>query len=521
VSVTRSRYLNSSTRKKLEDRYTREKIRQRGIEFPSPTNQEHIFIVRFDIMNSLSLNRDRDRALVRYGLRDLCRLFDKLDSGIKKIDNLSEDGDINPAPLSEFNFSFTIGFGRGFFEKLNISGKNRPRNLTEMPIHSELGDTIPYSLQQTDFIIQLGADDDYINRWVFQNRTGIIKKNEEPQGHAYHKQLQHGLKHDDEDFPDIYTATSNWAKIIDINAGFQRIDGRNLLGFNDGISNPIRFSNNAIWTTRQDENEKFQNGTYMVFQKIEHDLERWQKMEEETQELWIGRSKGTGLLLGTLSKTEDHKLAADLHSNNNFVRQAAKKKWQRLYDQQKDPERRFFDPIQTQFKGIQIECPVWSHVRKANPRQADGAVKSLIFRRGYLFIDGGLDGMFSSGLLFICFQRNIKNAFENIKKNFLNNKNFPVPQQRKNYNSIEAKQRLQHASLNPAAFSMSKKRVEKYLFDNPDTRNTGKDGLSGPSELGVFPHGLPAVTITLGGGYYFIPPIPKKKISDISEQFFD
>jgi Dyp-type peroxidase family len=511
VSVTRPGYLNSSTRKKLEDRYTREKIRQRGIEFPSPTKQEHMFIVRFDIMDSLSLNRDRDRALVRYGLRDLCKLFDKLDNGIKKIDNLSEDGDINPVSLSEFNFSFTIGFGLRFFEKLNIIEKNRPRNLTEMPIHSELGDTTPYSLPQTDFIVQLGADDDYVNRWVFQNRTGIIRKKQGHQGDAYHK--QDTLKHDDEDIPDIYTATSNWAKIIDINAGFQRIDGRNLLGFNDGISNPIRFSNNAIWTTRQDENEKFQNGTYMVFQKIEHDLERWQKMDEEKQELWIGRSKGTGLLLGTLSKTEDRKLAADLHSNNNSVRQAAKKKWQRLYDQQKDPERRFFDPTQRHFKGIQVECPVWSHVRKANPRQADGAVKSLIFRRGYLFIDGGADGTFNSGLLFICFQRNIKNAFENIKKNFLNNKNFPVPQLRKNFNSIEAKQRLQQASLPNGAHGS--------LSYNPDTQNTGKEGLSGPSELGVFPGGLPPVTITLGGGYYFIPPIPNKKISDISEQFFD
>jgi deferrochelatase/peroxidase EfeB len=66
-----------------------------------------------------------------------------------------------------------------------------------------------------------------------------------------------------------------------------------LLGFNDGISNPIRFSNDVIWTTRQDESEKFQNGIYMVFQKIEHDLDSWRNMDEEIQELWIGRSKAT------------------------------------------------------------------------------------------------------------------------------------------------------------------------------------------------------------------------------------
>jgi len=35
---------------------------------------------------------------------------------------------------------------------------------------------------------------------------------------------------------------------------------------------------------------------------MEHDLERWQNMDEERQELWIGRSKGTGLLLGTIPR---------------------------------------------------------------------------------------------------------------------------------------------------------------------------------------------------------------------------
>ena len=56
---------------------------------------------------------------------------------------------------------------------------------------------------------------------------------------------------------------------------------------------------------------------------------------------------------------------------------------------------------------------------------------------------------------------------------------------------------------------------------DPDSLNTGKDGLSGPSELGVYPHGQFPVTKTLGGGYYFMPPIPRKKISEIGEQFFD
>ena len=515
-----TRYITGTERVKIENRCIKEKHRQAGVEFPSPTKQEHLLIIRFNISESLPPNNDRNEPVVRNGLRSLCKLFDKIDSGAMKIDNLSEDGDINPVPLSSFNFTFTLGFGLGFFNKLNIIEKNRPRNLKVMPNFSELGDLTPYRLQQTDFIIQLGAEDDYINRWVFQNRTGIVRREKKSKADAYSKKLATRSSSANEDPPDINTAIKHWATIPDIHAGFQRIDGKNLLGFNDGISNPIRFSNDVIWTNNHDEDKKFHDGTYMVFQKIEHDLDMWQKMEEDEQELWVGRSKGTGLLLGTLSKSEDHKLALDLHSDNEFIRQVAKRKWEMLYEQQKDPERKFFDTTQTQFKGIQMECPVWSHVRKSNPRQADGAAKSLIFRRGYIFIDGGTTGDFSSGLLFICFQRNIKNGFEYIKKNFLNNKNFPVPQQRRNFNSIEQQRRLQQG-ITVTKFHKNGSSHYEALSNNPDTQNTGRDGLSGPSELGVFPDGLPPVTLTLGGGYYFIPPIPRKRISDISEQFFE
>ena len=506
-----TRYLKPADRQKIENRYTQEKRRQRGVEFPSPIKQEHLFIIRFNISDCISVSKDGGLEAVRFGLRDLCTFFDKLDAGIKKIDFLSNDGTMNPVPLSNFNFSFTIGFGSGFFKKLDISEKNRPKNLKNIS---------PYTLQQTDFIIQLGANNDFVNRWVFQNRTGIAKKNGVSKGSGYTNQLRRNISEiRDEDPSDIYTAIKNWATITDIHAGFQRIDGKNLLGFNDGISNPVRFLNDVIWTNKNDESVKFQDATYMVFQKIGHDLEMWQNMDEEKQERWIGRSKATGLLLGTLSRVEDRKLGTDLHSNNEFTRHVAKKKWKKLYDQQKDPERKLFDPTETQFKGIQLECPIWSHVRKANPRQADGAAKSFIFRRGYLYVEGDTDGRSSSGLLFVCFQRNIKNGFEYIKKNFLNNKNFPVPQQRKNLNAIELQKRRQEGLLIISKSHMTNSRYGTTP-NSLDIENTGKDGLSGPSELGVFHEGQPPITLTHGGGYYFIPPIPKKRISDISEQFF-
>jgi Dyp-type peroxidase family len=515
-------YLDKTYRDIVEKRYIDEKRKQPGIAFPSATNQEHVFIIRFDISDSISGNIRKDKEIVRTGLRRLCGLFGKIARDELKINELLEDGNIIPRELSQFKFSATVGFGLGFFRKLNIAQKNIPKKLKAMPDYSELADIAPYSLFQTDFIIQLAASVDYVNRWVFQNQTGITKK--EGKKNAAHS-TQPGrfgsLDIDEDEPPDIHTAIKPWARITDFHAGFQRLDGKNLLGFNDGVSNPFRLSNNVIWTTRQDEGEKFQDGTYMVFQKIEHDLDEWQKLHEEKQELWVGRSKGTGLLIGTLSKDEDNKLALEMRANNEIIRRRAISKWKKLYNQQKFPDTKFYDPAQTQYRGIQLGCPVWSHVRKANPRQADGAANILIFRRGYLFTDDGADGKSKSGLLFICFQRDIEKGFEYIKKNFLNNVNFPVPEQRKNFNSLELQKRHQQGRLTVSELQISKKNITNNLSVDDNTQNTGRDGLSGPSELGVYPEGQFPITLSLGGGYYFIPPIPKRNISGISEQFFE
>ena len=482
-------------------------------------------MIRFNI--SYSAAKQSDMEVVRSGLMRLCSYFERIDEGRIRMDDLTAEGDLRSVPLSEFNFSATIGFGVGFFDKLKIPSRNRPKKLKEMPNHIELGDTRPYQLLQTDFIIQLGSTVEEVNHWVFQHTTDNTATVGFPMfprtGQSKGQRLSIA---NHEQPPDIYSIIGSWSSVMDIHSGFQRIDGRNLLGFNDGISNPKRLSNNVVWINFDDGNQKFKDGTYMVFQKIEHDLDMWRNMSIEKQEQWIGRSKGTGLLLGTLPRDADRKLASDLHSENPGIRKRAKKVWKKLYDEQKDPEKRFFNANNVQFKKIQIQCPVWSHVRKSNPRQADGAGKSLIFRRGYLFMEVGSNGLTNSGLLFISFQKNIDKGFEYIKKNFLNNVNFPIPDQRKNLNAYELRKRNQFG--NPTMNNLNRPGSKPCLSNSSSTnasleahpRNTGREGLSGPSELGVYPNGQSSATITLGGGYYFIPPIPNKKISLISEQFF-
>ena len=145
----------------------------------------------------------------------------------------------------------------------------------------------------------------------------------------------------------------------------------------------------------------------------------------EEQEEWVGRSKGTGLLLGTLSREEDKKLGLELQSNDTVIQKKAFKKWKKYFSQQTSPSINFFDVNNSKFKNIQMQCPVWSHVRKVNPRGVDGAPRIIIFRRGYPYMENGLNGKTLSGLLFICFQKDIENGFEYIKEKIRKQQRVP------------------------------------------------------------------------------------------------
>jgi Dyp-type peroxidase family len=537
VSISYGSYTKKMKYRDIEDEEKRliaGKRKQPGVSFPSPRKQDQLLIIRLDLEPSAV----RDIILVRSGLKRLCDLLDCIDKNIVKIDELLDNGEIARSPLSKFNFSATIGFGSGFFEKLEISQERWPRRLYEMPNHIGLLDQTPYLLSQTDLLIQIGSTQDFVNRWVFQNDVHPLTKIEKKQQHRY-QGLSAADKYDsnskeDMNIPDIVTAIKDWAAVTDVHSGFQRLDGRNLMGFHDGISNPNRLQNDVVWTTQEDEGEKLKDGTYMVFQKIEHDLEQWRKLGMTEQEKWVGRSKRTGLLLGTLSKNEDEKLASDCKSEDPLVRKTAIARLRKLLDEQSDPEKRFFDSQESRFKNIQLECPVWCHVRKANPRGVGSVGRKPIFRRGYLFMDDSLTGNIRSGLLFICFQKDIRNGFEYIKKYFLNDKDFPVTRVRKNFTKEELEERHRHARFSDveleslgrierAALGLNSRTYSDAIREtqDPDTQNTGREGLAGPSELGIEPRGEFLATVPLGGGYYFIPPIPNKKISDIGDQFFD
>jgi Dyp-type peroxidase family len=531
--------IHRAEQEKKAGQLAEEKVVQPGIGFPSPAVQEHLLIVRLNLAPP-EVGSPAGAEAVRRGLKTLCTLLDRIESGRKRIDVL-EDGRPRPTPLSHFSWSATVGFGQGFFDRLGIPPERRPARLSGMPDHVGLGDTIPYSLGQTDMILQLGSSNSFVNRWVLENTL-------EPAA--------------GEDVKDIVSAVAGWATITDVHSGFQRTDGRNLQGFNDGVSNPRALSplfDEVVWSTDEPD-PALRRGTYMVFQKIIHDLDQWRELEVDEQQEWVGRSKGTGLLLGTLDDEEDDKLANGLRAGDD----EAFKQWKKLFDLESHPEITFFDPgelpketkdlpedVRANFTIEQVRAicertaqrvPAWSHVRKVNPRRTDGTPQKIIFRRGYPFMDRGMDNKIVAGLLFVSFQKDIQGTFEFIKKRWAGNPNFPVgapgttPAEGnlRPFNDTESALRHQSGRFTVAELHALTPEEKKLLglacpmsFNQAlasaaeaNRQQTGREGLAGPSENGVTPTGEFLAIVPLGGGYYFVPPIPGKKTAEIGQQFF-
>jgi Dyp-type peroxidase family len=552
--------------------------KQPGVECPLAGDQTNILIIRLNLaLRPPAADpglKQTDLQTAQNGLKRLCGLFERINKGEKTMDELNSDGLLVRKNLvKDFNFSATIGFGKGFFDQLNIPNVKRPQRLREMPDDNVLGDPSPFSLGQTDLVIQLGSTQDHINRWVLENTIQAIEtqNGEDCPGGVNPTTSQRccpdGQVVDDPKIPpqppydldslctpDIISAIEGWATITEVNAGFQRMDGRNLMGFNDGVSNPTPGSglpfDNVVWINQSDvtgvgdpnvdpikEIPESVDGTYMVYQKIEHDLSQWRTLPVSVQEEWVGRSKGTGLLKGTLSDKDDKQLAADLLSPDDGIRIAGEKKLRDLIKPQRDPTQRFYD--QNTFKN---NVAAWAHIRKANPREEQFDPQDptkrigaghIIFRRGYLFSEFGENNKIRSGLQFVCFQRSINKGFEFLKKIWLNNKSFPIPGPRPftkqelierhkrgrfsvaELNNLTLEQKQALGLDDPATFAAAIAEA-----GDPDTQNTGREGLEGPSELGVKPAGDFLAIVPFGGGYYFVPPIPNKSIKMIGQQFF-
>ncbi|MFE7214730.1 Dyp-type peroxidase [Streptomyces sp. NPDC001698] len=90
--------------------------------------------------------------------------------------------------------------------------------------------------------------------------------------------------------------------------GFKYFDVRDLLGFVDGTENPTgRAANAAVLIG--DEDPEFAGGSYVIVQKYVHDLEAWNALPVEAQEMVIGRRKLSDVELDDAVKPADSHVA--------------------------------------------------------------------------------------------------------------------------------------------------------------------------------------------------------------------
>jgi deferrochelatase/peroxidase EfeB len=269
----------------------------------------------------------------------------------------SDSGVLGPTVVPD-GLTVTLGVGSALFDDRYGLADRLPTGLT--PMHPFPNDDLDPAQTGGDLVLQLSA------------------------GHT--DAVVHALR-------DIARHTRGGMQVL------WRIDGfssparpsgtvpRNMMGFMDGISNPDTTSqaemDNLVWIQPNTAGEPAwtAGGSYLVVRLIRMFVEFWDRVDITEQENMIGRRRDTGYPLD----------ATSIHATPNYAL---------------DPE------------GDVI--PLTAHMRLANPRVPRSA-NGRILRRAYNY-DRGIDqvGDLDIGLVFTCFQQNIRRQFETVQTRLIN-----------------------------------------------------------------------------------------------------
>ncbi|MFD7160618.1 Dyp-type peroxidase [Kribbella sp. NPDC059898] len=100
------------------------------------------------------------------------------------------------------------------------------------------------------------------------------------------------------------------ADVVDEVHGFRYFDERDLLGFVDGTENPAGAAATAAVTIGA-EDPAYAGGSYVVVQKYLHDLDAWNKLPVEAQEVVIGRHKLSDIEIPDADKASNAHVAVN------------------------------------------------------------------------------------------------------------------------------------------------------------------------------------------------------------------
>lgn len=341
VALDRGAVTLGSQAADADDTYAFRGPHQAGITTPA---QDRLHFVAFDVTTE---SRDELVDLLRRWTLAAERMTagDAVGGGAVGGDERRPPDDTGEAlDLPASGLTLTFGFGPALFrdargkDRFGIA-ERRPRALRDLPHFP--GDVLDPARSGGDLCVQACADDPQVAVHAIRNLARI----------------------------GFGTVSVRWSQL-----GFGRTSStstsqatpRNLFGFKDGTANVKAEEATAldehVWVGRGDDADAgwLAGGSYLVARRITMDIEVWDRQPLGDQELFVGRTKGTG---APLSGGDEH-TAPD-------------------------------------FSGADI--PADAHVRVVHPDQHHGV---RMLRRGYNFVDGSnaLGGL-DAGLFFLAFVR--------------------------------------------------------------------------------------------------------------------